>query len=139
MKLKPVFTVLILIGMLIAYIGYKLYTKPHQDIEQLKPDLTATADQILADYQDEQQGNTKYLGKIVEVSGTILELNTGQNNTHQIVLDTGDMMARVSCELDYLVDHPKLANYKIGDQIRLKGLGAGMVMDIVLDRCVILE
>ena len=48
-------------------------------------------------------------------------------------------MTRVSCDLDYLSEHPTLKNYKVGDPIKLKGFGTGMLMDVVLDRCVIIQ
>ena len=139
MKLKHILIVLSLLLLVGGYMGYRIYNTPHTNMAKEKSDVTATAEQVFRDYQNEEAGNAKYLGKVIELTGEILEINKKEENRHQIILDTGDMMSRISCDMDYLAEHPKLSNYKVGDKIKLKGYGTGMIMDIVLDRCIIIE
>ena len=72
MKLKKIILSLIVVGIIGAFIAYKMYNKPHIDVLDASADVTITANRLLNEFsRDETTANSKYLDKIVAVSGEI--------------------------------------------------------------------
>jgi SAM-dependent MidA family methyltransferase len=138
--MKKLLFILLFLAVAGGAIGYYLWNKPHASVTNQKADFVLTAPELLEDFQkDENAANARYLGKIVQVSGTILELVPGTGLQMQVVLETGDMMSRISCVLKE--DHKAFLERKLekGDPVTIKGFCTGIAMDVVLDRCVIVE
>lgn len=135
---------ILLVGLLLlligGVIGYKIYNKPHQDMLQAKSEMSISAHKLYSDYQaSESDANNIYLGKVITVEGEVEEINKKAENKNQIIISTGDMISRISCDLDYLSEHDGISDLKVGDQVKIKGKCAGILMDVVLDRCIILN
>ena len=122
-------------ALVFAVIGYKIYNKPHKDIEAASSDVLIEAKALfLAFEHDEQKANEKYLDKIIEVSGTVKEVQN-EGDDISVVLETEDMMFGVICQLDQLSKH-KRTKFEVGETIKLKGICTGKLMDVVMVRCV---
>lgn len=131
-KILPLLLIAVLVG---AFVGYKMYNKPHQNIEKTASDIKVTATQLFEEYEaNEANSNKKYLDKIVEVTGTVQEVKKNDDGTVSINLE-GGMMFGVRCNLDPLTKH-KRTDFKPNEKITLKGKCTGMLMDVVLERCV---
>lgn len=132
---------LILLGLLAAAViaaatGYFMWNKPHQNMQTAEAEVKADATTLYSEYEtDETTANTKYLGKIVEVSGTVRETTTDETGSVKIMLDSGSEMGGIICELDPLSEH-KRKTFQSGEQVRFKGKCDGVLMDVVLTRCV---
>ena len=121
-------------------IGYYLWNKAPESVAKKTPDFTLMPKELLVDYEDnEEAANTKYLGKIIQVNGTIEEIVPGDKMQMQIMLETGDMMSRVSCVMEEDTNTFLSRKLKKGDTVTIKGFCTGRIMDIVLDRCVIVS
>lgn len=121
-------------------IGYYLWNKPPEGVAKKKPDFTLTPAELLADFQNnEESANAKFLGKVVQLKGIIQEIVPGENMEMQVVLETGDLMARVSCVMEE--DYNTFLDRKLkkGDTVVIKGFCTGVIMDVVVDRCVIVN
>lgn len=121
-------------------IGYYLYNKAPEGVSNKKADHIVTSQILLADFQnDESAANAKYLGKVVQVEGAIQEIIPGEDLKMQVILDTGDMMSGISCMLEE--DHTAFLARKLkkGDTVTIKGFCSGVIMDVVLERCVIVD
>ena len=120
---------------------YYMWNKPHEAIG--KADVTTTATELADDfYKDEDAAMTKYIGKdgktiIVQVSGKITDVKTDTSGT-TIALETSDPTKGVSCVLDKFTKQAP-HDYKAGEEVKLKGLCTGRLIDVVLDRCVPVE
>ena len=133
MKKFLIVTVILILGA--AIFGYLQWNKPHQDIAAAKSDVTISAEELLAAYQtNEDSANAKYTGKIIEVTGKVKETSQVESNT-VITLDLGDEMSGVTCKLDDL-STPKRTSFSPGEQVTFKCTCSGMLMDVVLERCV---
>ena len=128
-----------LIALLIGgSIGYYMWNKPHESIG--KPNFTITATDIVAEFdKDEAEAMKKYVGQdgntiVVQVSGKISDVKKDTSGI-TIALDTGDPINGVSCVLDRFTKHPH-TDFKVGDEVKLKGLVTGKLSDVVIDRCV---
>lgn len=119
-------------------VGYYLWNKPHASIG--KADITTTAMEISADFdKDENEAMKKYVGQdgktiVVQVSGKISDVKNDTSGI-TIALDTGDPINGVSCVLDRFTQQPR-TDYKVGEEVKLKGLCTGKLSDVIIDRCV---
>ena len=131
----------ILFGLLAAAViagitGYMMWNKPHQNMVNADAEVKVDAVTLYSEYEtDDEAANAKYLGKIVEVSGTVRESTTDESGTVKVMLDSGSEMAGIICELDPLSEH-KRTTFQSGEQVKLKGKCDGFLMDVVLTRCV---
>lgn len=113
-----------------------IYYKPHRSVKREKAAYTLTVSQLVEAFvEDETEANALYLDKVVEVSGLLKELI---HNEGGMVLLLGDpaQPTGISCYLqkDQIEAFQQL---KRGDRIQVKGICTGMLLDVVLDKCVI--
>lgn len=126
------------VGILIVAVGTGayMYYKPHQNIKTAKVDISLPAAAVFTAFEsDEAAANTKYLDKIVAVNGTVKEVNKNEDGITTVTLDAGQDMFGVICQLDELTKHPR-EDFPIGQKVQFKGVCTGMLMDVVLVRCV---
>lgn len=84
---------------------------------------------------DEQAATAKFVGmneQVVQVSGSIRSVEPTSNDRVNVTLETGDALAGVVCEFEKN-DVP--SDWKPGDDVSIKGICTGMLLDIVLIRC----
>lgn len=131
----------IVIGVLLAIllgglIAYKTYNKPHSDMSSIKVDAKMSASELYNSYESsESAADEKYLGKIIQITGEINDVNIENNRVESLSLETGDMISSVTCLLDEVnTDHRQ--NFKKGEKITLNCVCTGKLMDIELNRCV---
>lgn len=117
-------------------IAYFIANKPHKDMASAEADITIEAAALLAAFEsDENAANSQYLDKVVAVKGNVSEVTTSEDGAIKVTLDTGNPMSGVICELDKLSKHPR-TDFPVGEAVVFKGNCTGMLMDVVLVRCV---
>ena len=136
--MKKISIYILIIGLLGIFIGYKMYNKPHINVAEKPVEITIIANTLLADFSsDETKANTEYLDKIIAVKGmvTTIEFN---GEKAAISLQTKDDFGSVVC---YLVkdEFKKSAEIKEGQEVILKGICTGFLMDVILVKCVIMN
>lgn len=138
MKIKKMllfFVFLMVIGIVTMSV---LYNKPHTDVAETKADVSINADNLLEDFQsDEFLANSKYLEQIIQVNGTISELAKEQGKGI-VVLSSPGSFGGIRCHLSF-TEHEKFHKLKKGQQISIKGVCTGYLMDVILIKCVITE
>ncbi len=138
MKRKPAWTLLLLVVITAAGFALYYYYKKPPDIRKAAAHYETTAPALLADFnQNESTANAKYLDQVIIVEGTIsnVELN---GESPAVFLETGDPMAAVTCSF-YNTESAALKSLKTGTTIKIKGVCTGMLTDIVLNKCSIVE
>ena len=134
--MKKYLKYIFLLAVLGGAFGYYMYNKPHQNMIKATADLQLTSNQLFTDYEsDESTANGKYLDKIMEVSGKVKEVTTDENGMTSLTLESGNEMFGVICQMDNLTKH-KRTEFKEGENVKLKGICTGVLMDVVLVRCV---
>ena len=134
----------ILLGVLLVLIGasvyfYKEYNRKPADLSEITPEAKVAAAAIIDLYEeDEPKANRQYLGKTIQVNGTITEINSQQDTLVNVLIGDASSMHKVSCLLDkqYIA---AIKKYNTGQQISIKGICTGYLMDVELNRCVIVE
>lgn len=118
--------------------GIYMYNKPHKNMQRQGADFELSASDLYSDFEnDESAANTKYLDKIIQVSGNIREIIKEEDKV-SIILETGNLLGGITCELDDHSQHD-ISSLSEGDQLILKGICTGMLMDVVLVRCIIIS
>lgn len=129
---------IILVLVLVVFIAGTVYFlrtwyMPHRDVKDEKA-ITQTAQGIIDAYNsNEKQANTLYLDKAIEVSGEVTGVEKTQQGKTVVSLKTTDPMAGVRCTMK------EDAVVKVGDQIRVKGICTGFMMDVTLIDCYVLK
>ena len=140
MKLKRKYLLAALVVLLLAgWYAYREYNRRPADLTSLKPVDKMDALKLAALYEtDESKANTLYLGKAIDVSGTIADIQNQQDTMINILLGDSDAMHKVSCmmNMNYAAE---FKNYKPGDAVTIRGICTGYLMDVELNRCVIIN
>ena len=136
-KMKKIIIILLILGAGAGSYGYYLYNKPRAGASDMRTAYVVDAKDFFAEYSsDENAANAKYLGKAVEVTGTIRSIETDDRGTRNIAIETGDMGA-VSCQFEKKDQMPSMT---AGSRIRVKGVCSGLLLDVVLvDSEIIIE
>jgi len=122
--------VLVLVASAVLYGYYRINAAPGSVLSE-DPDCTVSAVDLVRAYEsDGARADSAYLDRIVEVTGTVAELDTSG-----IILAGGDL-AGVGCQLDRR-NSPRLP--RVGSTVRIKGRCAGSLMDVVLVDCVVVQ
>jgi hypothetical protein len=133
MKYLKVLLPLLIIG---GGFAYYLYNKPHKNMEQASADLSIAADQLFKAFsEDEAAANTAYLNKVVQVSGKVRSSSLDENGNPSVVLESGDELSGVVCQMDELSKDQR-KEFSAGEDVTFKCMCTGMLMDVVLVRCV---
>jgi len=113
---------------------YYLYNKPQRDVASLDAKVVS-AKKLYSDFStNEQQANTSYLNKAVQVNGKVIEVKKNQSDQPQVVLDTGDPIFGVACTMDN-----NLNNIRPGDEVTIKGICTGYLNDVIIIRSLLLK
>ena len=138
---------LILTGIILLIVAagvttYRIYNKPHRNIEKEKSDFQLGADVLLNEFSsDEAKSNSKYLNKVIEVNGKVISVDIDQPGNYQIILL--DELEGLSAHFDdaYVDEHREHFNkLSPGQEIKLKGTCDGYIMlrGVVLNHCALL-
>lgn len=141
MKYKKKYGWLILLAIVIiaGLYAYREYNRKPADLSTVDSQIKISADSLVIKFEkDEQKANLLYLGKPIEVTGLIAEINNQQDTLVTIALGKKEDMHKVSCLLD--ANHTnEIKRYKVGDNIMMRGICNGYLLDVELNRCVIIK
>ena len=118
-------------------IGAFIYYKPHRSVKREPAAYSLSVSQLVNEFsQDETKANSRYLGNILEVRGTLKEIIL---NDSSLVLLLGDSLQNTGVSCYLLKDQKDLyTSLKRGEQVNVKGICNGLLLDIVLDKCIML-
>lgn len=124
-----------LIGVVFLAIAGALYyyvmNKPHRSVAD-EEGISVRADSLYQAFvQNENLANTNYLNRILKITGRVKNVNTNTEGGQVIVLETGDAVFGINCTL------VRPATVKPGDEITLKGICTGYLMDVIVNQAVI--
>jgi hypothetical protein len=126
--LKIVAAVVLIGGLIGGIVAYQMWNKDFEDAMS-QDGIKVTADQLYKAFEtNEAEANKTYVGKVVEVSGTVSEVQA--DSIQRVVLTFPDaMMGGIVVNIDKR--HPEgIDELKAGDQATLKGFCSGFLMDV---------
>lgn len=132
MMIKKILGGILVVVLLGVGAVYFVFNKPHRSVD--KPDLLVDAsDLIMAFEEDERAANDKYVGKVLEVSGTVAEVIEKQSSFVLLLGDT-TTVSRVSCTLEHEQDSMAYG-LRAGDALTVRGICSDRLLDVVLVDC----
>lgn len=112
----------------VSVYGYYMYNKPVEGLEFKKADYNLSPLELVKEFQnDEETANLKFLNKVIKVTGMIASIEE-----EHITLEVEGAFAQVICEMKLA---SALKNLSKGQEITIKGLCTGYLMDVVLVNC----
>ena len=125
-----------------AFYAYKEYTRKKPNLHSVSSAYEITDSLLINEFiKNEQFSNSKYLGKIVSVTGQVKQLDK-DGNTVTIVLGSMHNASSVKCAMD---STEKTANVQLSETITVKGACIGfnkddlIGSDVILNRCVLIN
>ena len=138
MNKKKIIIVVLILGLIVAFVAYKMYNKPHVNVFEKSADIITNADKILKDFSsDENTANTKYLEKIIKIKGAVSDIKI-ENEKGIISLETNDEFGSVLCHLS-IESTKKIKEIQKGQDIVVKGICTGYLMDVILVKCEVIN
>lgn len=130
---KNFVAVIVLVAIAAALYGWVWYNKKPASLVDASPTVTVAAETLVQEYtSNETAANEKYLGKTIDVAGTVSAAGMASG----IVLGNGTQ--KVACLLDSTVA-ATTAMPVVGSTVKLRGICTGFLMDVELNRCVLLN
>lgn len=127
------------IGLIGAVAGIYMYTKESPDLAKVKADFMLPVSEIVNEFNlDEAAASAKYIDKIVEVTGPVSSIEEIGDSTMNITLANADQLSGVICTFKDLSDITSL-QLKVGDNVTVRGVCAGMLLDVLLNDCVLVQ
>lgn len=135
-KWKIILLAIVVIGGTSGLYAWKEFNRTHADTVKLKPAFSYNAMELVEEFEkDELKANEKFNDKVIAVKGNISKIESS-DNTQKILLGDQGSIRSVLCQLD--AGHKnQLTNLKEGNPVIIKGVCTGMLMDVILIRCVL--
>ncbi|HNW50144.1 MAG TPA: hypothetical protein PKH79_03620 [Prolixibacteraceae bacterium] len=112
-----------------------VFRSPSHSVAKEKAAFTLTSDELYAAFEEnEATANEKYLGKVIEVTGTVGEVEKAENGQLTVVLTCSNPMGGVRCSFNEKQDEVS-GQLTEGSSHTIKGKCSGVLMEVVLDDC----
>ena len=134
-KMKKIFIIVLILAVVAGVYAYYLYNKPRSGVSEMTTSYTLDAASLFSEFAaDENAANAKYLGKAIEVTGTVRSVDIDDRGTMNVAIETGEMGA-VNCQFEKKEAMPEVAD---GNKVRVKGICSGFLLDVVMVDCEIM-
>jgi hypothetical protein len=147
MKFKKVFLVFLLVSMaIIAWVGYRAYTRTNPDLGKVRADIIISADSLIAAFEkDDSSANNQFISKTIEVSGLLKKISKDDMGDYSLAIGDSSSMAAVRCSVgsNHRTDAALLRE---NTSVTVRGACTGFNKDelglgaeVILNRCVIIK
>lgn len=134
---KITLTIVFLVAVAGIVTALYLYNLKPKDLLNAKPDYSMTAIDLMNAFEDDEVASSaKYVKKVVEISGEIIDIEEVKNKSWNISLRTGNDFSKVLCTFPIVTD-PGIFNP--GREITIRGECSGFLMDVLLNNCIVVE
>ena len=131
--MKKVLVAVLVLAVIGVGTAIYMWNKPHEKVED-KKGIVVAAEVLVNDFsENEQEANSRYLDKAIEVTGVVSETETNQDGGVMIILDTGDPFAAVQCTM-----REKTVSVSNGQPVTVKGFCSGFgITGVSLTDCIL--
>jgi hypothetical protein len=141
MKIRYAILVVIALVVIGAAIGLKMFYKPHEDINKMKPDFKVQASELIQEFEkQEDAASAKYDEKVLEINGKLSSKNQLPNGITLLMLE--DEMQGISCQLDSSwanANRSLIESLQPGNPVTVKGVCKGYLMEIKVSPAVVVS
>lgn len=144
---KILFIILILLA--VTFVGYKMYNKPHTDVQSSEVLKSFSAAELFSVFElGEAQSMAQYADKVIAVTGVVYLKDFSNDLEPQLVLKANGDNGYIRCGFKPS-EMSKLNQVKEGQNINIKGLCKGINgseeldlladIDVVMSKCIIID
>ena len=134
--MKKIMWIVLLVAVIAVVFGAKEYFRGHENLANSKPDVTVNSDKLVSDFdKNEETANLKYVNKIVQISGKIVE-NMLNDSDRTIILEGDGMLTNIACQM---IDQNVGSGLKSDEKVTLRCKCNGKLMDINMNMCVVVN
>jgi len=129
-----------IIGFLVLFVAAYLafMNLPQANIKNKEAVKSVSSNELFKEFEtNEDLASTNYIGKVLEVSGTIQKKMLDEQEAPVVLLGSGsENQILVTLESNQA---DKLNGYNKGDQINIKAQCSGMLMEVVMNKGIIAD
>ncbi|MBO3697131.1 hypothetical protein [Roseivirga sp. E12] len=139
MKKKKLLIAAAIIGAIAAYFVWANFLKTAPSMRKLDVDYQVEAVAFYNEFDsNEATANTKYLNKIVQVTGEVDNVEVMEGSKPVISLKT-EGFGVIKCTLESDIDEDELSKINANSTVTIKAECIGMLLDVLLNRSIIIE
>jgi len=135
---KKIIIPAVIVALGVAALAYYQFQKPVASIANEDPYVTYTSEELFAYFNDnEQVANQDLNGKVIQVSGNIVDVLENSDSSTTVVLGSQHPIFGVKCRFE--LGSLQNAEPQSGQDIEIKGICTGMTADVEINQCVYLK
>jgi len=139
MKKKRLLIAVAIIGAIAAYFVWANFLKTAPSMKRLDAEYQVEAIPFYNEFDsNEGTANAKYLNKIVQVTGEVVDIEVTENSRPVISLKT-DGFGVIKCTMESDLDQEELSGIEENAVVTIKAECIGMLLDVLLNRAIIIE
>ncbi|MDP2174397.1 MAG: hypothetical protein Q8K70_00655 [Bacteroidota bacterium] len=131
----------ILLVILIAAIAGYLYineASKENDPTKSKESIAISVNELCDLFvNNEDSANALYLSKVIDIKGAVSKIENNDNR-YSLYLNNSDGTTSISCEMD-TTQNEKIKLLKQNQEVNIKGYCIGMLIDLELNKCRIID
>jgi flagellar biosynthesis protein FlhB len=114
-----------------------VFRKAETDMASKKADIEIEAAGLARAYEmDETSANARYLGKVIVVTGKVTSLSKNDKSV-SVYLKSDENLSGVMCT--FALESVNISHVSEGLPVRIKGICDGYLMDVMLNKCSLVE
>jgi hypothetical protein len=118
-----------------GFVAFRMWNDAPEKASERDADVTLDAEALYQAFvMDETAAGKQYNDKVVQVRGVVREVSAAGGPTN-VLLETSDPLASIVCEFPA----GSAASVAKGSTVTIKGFCAGINLDVLLQRCSIVE
>jgi len=132
-KLLYILITLLVIAVIAYFIVLNL---PKASSKNKDASFKIEANDLYSEFQaNEVLANKKYIGKTIEISGSIMDMDRDKQGATVLYIDADAGINGLLCTMEM----NQKAKFEVGQEVTLKGLCSGYLQDVVLNKCVLIK
>jgi len=132
-RLLTILSLICVCGILI----YGIVNENARDTKKVQTQESFTTNEFISQLNYKQENLNNFIEKAIEIEGEIKEI-TYKNNKYSLILKGNENRTYIICEMQTDQSNQVL-KLKSGENIKLKGILKGFLMDIILLNCIIID
>ncbi len=130
--MKKILYGILILFLLLTVISVAVLNMPKADIHDTEVVASMTTEQLYNAFtSNETNANKKYLGKPVEVQGTIIDISKDEQGSNVLLLST-NAEPQVMVTLDKTQE--SIEKDQLGKSVKVKAQCNGMLMEVILSK-----
>lgn len=135
---RRVFITVCAIILVIIILFVSKWNEGYPDTRLQDTEITMSSKELLSYLDTEKAEELKpYVDKVIEVSGMLKKV-TKLDNTYSLLINNGEDETYILCEMQ-LDENNKIPKLIVDQDVTVKGVFKGVLLDIILLNCIIVE